>query len=112
MLRILAIILLLPGFLLGQLIPNTFTVSASRPSDAVAESANFQIVIAAELTKGLDDVVASLAGSEINAANLQNVRPSFSYGTPDQERETLDWTFVWRVPFTRINEAQKSLSSL
>src|SRR5260370_13943829 len=78
----------------GQLVSDTLTVSVSQSIALQPDQALLSISLLTPASTGLDELVASLKGSGITAANLSNVSLL--------REHTLVWQFTLAVPFSKI----------
>src|SRR5437762_11331053 len=96
--RIFAIISLIPVVVFGQLSTNTVTVNASQSSDAAPDEAVFGVAVYSAIEQGLDDIVGALAGSGITTANFSGVSFTQDPSLPANQTSRLRWDFLWTVP--------------
>jgi uncharacterized protein YggE len=104
-----------PAF--GQVDSNSITVTASRSNTSgPPDQAVFSVRVESGLDISLDDVIAELQGTGIDAANLQNVYTSFIYiNSPSgmtQQMEMLEWSFTFTAPFTKNKDTITLLTNL
>ena len=99
----------------GQLDSDAITVTASRPMTAQPDEAVFAVSVTSGLNTGLDQIVGALQGSGITAANLASVNTVTS-NNPLQGigflQTSLQWTFVFPVPFSKMKDTTASLAML
>lgn len=99
----------------AQLDSNTITVTASRTSNPLPDQVGIYIDVNSPLSTSLDDVLAALNGLNLTTADLQNVSSNRSYfGLPSTMPgpPTLDWTFRFAVPFSKLKDTIAMLTAL
>ncbi len=87
----------------GQLDSDTLTVSVSQSFALQPDQALLSISLLTPASTGLDELVASLKGSGITAANLSNVSLL--------REHTLVWQFTLAVPFSKIPSTAAQLNA-
>jgi hypothetical protein len=92
------------GRLFGQLVSDTLTISASRVLSIQADQTDFNVIVDAPPSNGLDDILTALQTSGITAANLSGLR-SLTDGT-------LEWFFTLPVSFAKVQTTAASLATL
>jgi hypothetical protein len=100
----------------AQLDSNSVTVTASREASAQPDQVLIVVSVATGLNNSLNDVVAVLQGSGMNASNLVDVRfveASNGYG-PEQPAHPplLEWNFNLPTPISRLKETTAMLSAV
>jgi hypothetical protein len=112
--RLVFSLLALTPLTFAQVNPNSITVSTARNASLQPDQAVFSITVEAGVRTGFDDVLASLQGVGITAANFSGVNTSFSV-CPAQNCATpppLDWTFSLPVPLTKTKDTVATLTTL
>ena len=75
----------------------TLTVTETRSTSAQPDQAVLSITVTSDLSSSLDDVLALLSGTGVTAANINYV-----YSYPEQQGQTVQWTFSLGVPFSEV----------
>lgn len=95
----------------GQLDSYTVTITASRSVTPQPDQVVMAVDVTSNLSAGLDDVVASLQGSGITAANLSGVSTQVGYAVSPLQ-QVLQWMFRLTTPLSQMNATLTSLSNL
>jgi uncharacterized protein YggE len=90
--------------LVAQLPPHTVTITATRSINVQPDEVVFALAVSSSQTTNLDQVVASLAGSGVTAANLS--------GVDNNNAPLLDWNFTLAVPISNLTSTINSLTTL
>jgi uncharacterized protein YggE len=99
------------SFAFGQLESDTLTFQSSRPITLQPDQVVFNVSVTSSLDATLDQVVASLQGSGITAADLSGVFGSLE--NPLLTTSTgLSWSFTLDVPLTKLKGTVASLTAL
>ncbi len=104
-----AVLILAPALLWGQLSPNTVTVTASSGSAAQPDQAVFSVTVFSGIDGSLDDIVKALAGSGITSSDLIGISAAFPAAPLPPP---MIWTFQLIVPVANIQAETASLIAL
>jgi hypothetical protein len=99
----------------GQVDSNSITITASRIiASGQPDQAIFGVQVSSGLATSLDDVIGGLQGSGITVANFNGLFSSiYNIGIGDQQAvPTLNWSFLFAVPFTKTKDTVTMLSAL
>ena len=110
----LVFLLLACSFLaIGQVTPNSVTVTATRNANLQPDLVIFAINVDAPIDATRDEVLAALQGSGLTAANFSGVRTVQLYEkTGAQYLNALEWTFTLPAPVANMKETIGLLSAV
>ena len=109
----LSILFLTAALAWGQTTPNSITVTATRNATLQPDQVVFGITVSSGLASTRDEVVASLQGSGITAANFSNVRNVQLYDPRGQQTGmSLEWTFNLPVALPEMKSTIGLLSAV
>ncbi len=96
--------------LFGQ---NSITVTASRTASTPADLVAFNVEVLTDLESSRDEVLSTLQGSMLTAANFFSVRTVQQYLRETYETVNyLDWTFVLTAPIGNFKSTTSQLTAL
>lgn len=79
---------------LAQLESNTLTITATQQVNTQPDQAVFDVYVSANLTQGLNDILAALPGTGISAANIAGISTLYN--------GTVQWWFEVPVPLANV----------
>jgi hypothetical protein len=91
------------SLLFGQLDSDTVTIQTSRSITLTPDQAAFYVAVGASPATSLDQIVAALAPTGINASNFTSM---------NSDNRSLQWSFRLAVPFTKTTGTIASLIAL
>src|SRR5229473_5238276 len=110
----LALFVLLPGFLVGQIASSdkTVTVTASRNANVTPDQALLMVYVFSPTDSSRDEVLAALQGSGITVANLSGIYTTTQSVSQGRSQEFLQWTFNITAPLSNLKATVAQFTGL
>jgi hypothetical protein len=104
---------LLPLLAIGQVTTSSLTVTASRTTTLQPDEAIILVNVAAPLTTSRDEVLASLQGTGVSAANFAGLSSLQTYNNDDPSRPqtVLYWSFLLYSPISDVKSVLAQLAT-
>lgn len=103
---------LAPALLFGQTSSNSVTVTATQNVSLPADQATFGVFVNAGIDKGFDDILSTVQGSGLTAANFTGISTSSVGQWFVQAQPTLQWAFQLPTPVSKIKDTTVMLTAL